>query len=343
MKAFSVVAAFAALCGVAQAVEYPVSVTGRVYLDTNCNGRIDSNDKLLDGVSISLQSNSGQVLGIAQTGEFGLPGVYAFPSDLAPISPMSGTQYVLQLLLPSGFVGRQARAGQYAVVRNSYTQVFALPSGSQGTFGSYDFLITQYSSFAGFDQDDWGASFSGHCYAYRGCGSWCHRCTPSWFGFYHWRSYEQGVAALLNQNFTSVYGSGGIVVGGDNTLTLTSPAAVARFLPQAPPPVTLTSSLINPTSPAGSLAGELVALKLNVDFSDAGITTGLFGSLKVTSGPLAGYKVRDVLAIANLVYGGNLFALPAGVTVGSLTSTMACINGNFDLDDRDNDRGYLAL
>ena len=62
----------------------------------------------------------------------------------------------------------------------------------------------------------------------------------------------------------------------------------------------LKASPMNPLgSAAGVFAGQVLALKLNVDFSRAGITKAGFGCLVVTAGTLHGYTVDQVLALAN--------------------------------------------
>ncbi len=87
------------------------------------------------------------------------------------------------------------------------------------------------------------------------------------------------------------------------------------------------------------LAGQVLALQLNVDFSDAGITRqGLPGKILV-SGPLAGYAVGEVLSLANQVLGGNTAALPAALTVSGLNDILDAINSNYDSGT--NDGGYL--
>ncbi len=352
-------AAFAAAClaSQVQAADFPVSVTGRVYIDTNSNCRIDSGDALVDGVSIALQNASGGVVDVSKTGEFvGLPGLYSFPSNTARFaSPNAGQNYSLQLLLPSGFRSSAAVPGPYAVPRNSYTLKFNIsptdpmvlnPGPGGATFGSYDFLIRQTSTFETFDQDDWGKACGGKARRDEGFGERCWRVSPSIVDahdddergdehedFSH--KFSRAVCTLLKRNFAAIYPQG-LVVGGDPldgwfSLTLTSSNAVADFLPQNGPAVPLTMSYSNPVAHNfGLLAGETVTLQLNVDFSDRGVTTGLFGSLHLSSGPLSGYSVRDVLALANLVLGGNPFVMPAGVTPSSLAAVLHNINANFD-------------
>jgi hypothetical protein len=91
------------------------------------------------------------------------------------------------------------------------------------------------------------------------------------------------------------------------------------YLPASGAPGTLDSDLANPmTTSAGVFGGEVAALKLNVDFSDAGVLTGnaglRLGDLSVCNvvpTGLSGLTVRQVLDAANtaLGAGSTLYAI----------------------------------
>jgi len=100
-----------------------------------------------------------------------------------------------------------------------------------------------------------------------------------------WATFTQGgwgakpagnnAGMLLHTNWDRVYGAAGLVVGsGDYTLTFTNAWAVTNFLPSGGTPKPLDRDYVDPKgkTTAGVLAGQVVALKLNVDFSAAGIT-----------------------------------------------------------------------
>ena len=143
--------------------------------------------------------------------------------------------------------------------------------------------------------------------------------------------------ALLAARFATVYPLG-VQVGGARALKFTSAAAVAAFLPQGGTAGVLSASATNPTSSAaGVLAGQVLALQLNVDFSTVGITKFGLGNQIVGSGKLAGYTVAQVLALANAVMGGG--ALPTGVTISDINGVADSINQNYD--NGTVDRGYL--
>ncbi len=152
---------------------------------------------------------------------------------------------------------------------------------------------------------------------------------------------------LLHSNFANLYPNG-VYVGGNYKLTFTSAQAITNFLPQGGKPNVLTANATNPlTSAAQVFAGQVLALQLNVDFSQAGITPTGLGDRTITTsviyglpnpGPLAGKKVSEVLALANQVLGGNTGALPAGYNVSWLNSIVDTINNNYD---NGNNLGFL--
>jgi hypothetical protein len=132
---------------------------------------------------------------------------------------------------------------------------------------------------------------------------------------------DTSAPGLLDSHFTSIYGSLGYmdvgVLGsaGNYAMLFTSPSALFTYLPSSGVPAPLTATLVDPTSSAsGIFGGEVVALRLNVDFSDAGYTTGAlgipFGDLVIHDyAPLPeanGGTVRQFLDQANLALGGGI-------------------------------------
>jgi hypothetical protein len=136
--------------------------------------------------------------------------------------------------------------------------------------------------------------------------------------------------AILLANFTKVYPAGYVRIGGNYTLTFTSPQAIQNFLPAGKTPNALTASAVNPTSSnAGVFAGQVLALQLSVDFSSAGVFRIGIGSLRLQSGPLAGWTVSQVLTAANIALGGG--SLPAGVTsISQMNDIVDKINNSWD-------------
>lgn len=138
--------------------------------------------------------------------------------------------------------------------------------------------------------------------------------------------------------FNEVF-STGLVVGSINKITLTSAKAVEKFLPQGGSPKALDKNYTDPKSTkAGVFGGQVVALKLNVAFSDAGkIGTGStkLGELVVNAGPLAGRTVYEVLNLANKALGGET----TPYTLHQLNEAVTAINENFD--DGKINKGFL--
>jgi len=144
---------------------------------------------------------------------------------------------------------------------------------------------------------------------------------------------------------------------GRFTVTESSPAAITDFLPQEGRPVPLTASYVDPPSKfkikhagkfghhrkLGSLAGELLALELNVRLSDNAISKSGLRALHVASGRLAGKTVAEVLALGNRALGGDSFASIAGGTTlrnwDDLEDIIERINKNFQAGTTNN--GYL--
>jgi hypothetical protein len=132
-------------------------------------------------------------------------------------------------------------------------------------------------------------------------------------------SWGTGPAStLLLNNFYTVYASAlDLFVIGDTskyTVAFDSPQALSSYLPQTGSPGVLTASLLDPTiSAAGSFGGNIAALKLNIDFADAGdlpAGSGLkFGDLTIcgltSDTDLNGQTVRQFLDTGNTALGGG--------------------------------------
>jgi uncharacterized protein (DUF2141 family) len=153
---------------------------------------------------------------------------------------------------------------------------------------------------------------------------------------------------LLKTYFSTVYPSGCVFVGRSSSsyyLKFTSAGAITAFLPQGGTPSVLKANATNPVgSAAGVFAGQVLALRLSVDFSAKGIFKTGLGSLKYV-GPgdaaLRNLTVNQLLTLANEVLGGNTGALPAGTTISELNTVIDNINNNFDGGTKN--LGYLSF
>jgi len=153
-------------------------------------------------------------------------------------------------------------------------------------------------------------------------------------------------STLLGADFFTVYpASSGfsVTVGLPSPgffMSFTGPGFVAAYLPAAGAPGPLDANLGNPTSTSsGVFGGDVLALELNVDFSDAGFllgTSGIpFGNLVLTNFTtlpnLNGLTVRQLLGDANTLLGGGSVT---GLTIPDLDPITGDLNSFilFDLN-----------
>jgi hypothetical protein len=170
----------------------------------------------------------------------------------------------------------------------------------------------------------------------------------------HWRDFQvftfnqvdwgiRGTSAdgLFSTNALDVYGSDTLEFGLPGTsgfsILFTAAILMRDFLPQVGTPGPLTADLIDPqTSPSGPFGGDVVALRINIDFSDAGVLQGItplrFGDLRLCNlglggtAQLNGLSVRDVLPIANTLLGGGTVT---ALTIADIAPLIADLNSSF--------------
>jgi hypothetical protein len=140
---------------------------------------------------------------------------------------------------------------------------------------------------------------------------------------------------LLTNYFATVYFStGGLLVGLVPTFNMTfdSPQAIFDYQPATGAAAPLNANLSNPTSTAsGSFGGEVVALKLNVDFSQNNLLPSSanlrFGDLLIcgVNPAIDGGNVSTFLGYANSALGGG--AAPLSIT--ELNSIAIQLNASF--------------
>jgi len=140
--------------------------------------------------------------------------------------------------------------------------------------------------------------------------------------------------AYRDANFAFAFPNG-LIVGGANTLTLTSASAVEAFLPAGGPPSSLTGNFTDPVGGNGTggvFSGQVVALTLSVTFDEFdpnfafnNNTDCLLKDLIIQKGPFTGWTVQQVLDEANKVLGGT----SGTFTVQQLNDIVDAINNNF--------------
>lgn len=152
-------------------------------------------------------------------------------------------------------------------------------------------------------------------------------------------SFPDPGAALLVASYDTVYSStfGLATVGSASgfTMTFTDAASVLPYMPSIGAYAPLTGSILDPLSTAaGAFGGEVVALKFNIDFSDAGLLPGAsglrFGDLVLenfsTLPVLNGLTVRQYLGDVNTLLGGGstIFSIAdIGTTLGGLNASFS--------------------
>jgi len=121
---------------------------------------------------------------------------------------------------------------------------------------------------------------------------------------------------FLATNFLNVYPTSIVFVGSSSgfSMIFDNAGSVSSYLPASGTPGPLDSNLLDPdSSSSGVFGGDLLALQLDVDFSDAGVTLGSsgipFGDLVLENyAPLPsldGLTVRQILADANTDLAGG--------------------------------------
>jgi hypothetical protein len=137
-------------------------------------------------------------------------------------------------------------------------------------------------------------------------------------------------ASLLENNYAAVYAGTmdlfeiGIPGAAGFSALFTGSAVLLDYLPAAGRLGPFDTDLVDPTSTAaGQFGGDVAALKLNIDFSDKGVTphnaSVRFGDLHLfalTLTGLNGLSVRDFAGVVNTAIGGGT----TGFTIADLDS-----------------------
>jgi hypothetical protein len=281
------------------------SIGNLVWYDKDGDGIQDSAEPGIPGVLVSLSYGS---YGVIQTAITDANGNYLFTGLCA------ATGYSVSVTTPPGFTPTKTGAGSTSTDSNSNPATVNLSSDTYSDL-TVDFgfktLASTATAYTTYTQGGWGAKPNGN-----------------------------NPGTLLQSHFASVYPTGESI-GANYKLTFTSAPAVQGFLPQGGTAGVLASSpAANPTtSLAGVFAGQVLALNLSVDFSNAGWTKKGLAALKVVTGKLAGYSVQQVLDLAQKVLGGTTSALPSGVSLTDLNSVVDSINNNYD--NGTVNKGYL--
>jgi len=147
-----------------------------------------------------------------------------------------------------------------------------------------------------------------------------------------WGSKDNsGPGKIRKNNFENVFPDG-LTIGGNYKLLLENSDDVKEFLPAGGTSSYFTQNYKNPEhgTSAGILAGQLVALTLNVYFHDAGVLGSNLtplGSLVFDGGDFDGMTIYEFLALANAAIGGTP---NPNYTYSQINDAATAINENFD-------------
>ena len=156
-----------------------------------------------------------------------------------------------------------------------------------------------------------------------------------------WGDQTNVAGMLMDDKFDSIYASaGGIFEIGSTTpgnfMVFTGATSLLAYLPTSGLPGPLDANLVNPiTSSSGLFGGEVAALKLNLDFSNAGLIPNssglLLGNLVLTGlsgqeSPLNGLTIAQFLPLSEAALSGQ--ATSIGLT--DIDNITANINDAFD-------------
>ncbi|MCE5239351.1 MSCRAMM family adhesin SdrC [bacterium] len=277
------------------------SIGDRVWNDVDNSGGADTlSEPGINGVRVVLYDASGAYLRETTTAAgtingVAVDGVYLFDKLVA------GTYTVLVDVstIPSGMNQTYDLDG---VLDSETTVPLAWNENIRTVDFSYYKPTTTDGGWATFTQGGWGAKPAGN-----------------------------NPGMLLHTNWDTVYGAAGLTVGsGEYTITFTSAWAVTNFLPSGGTPRPLGRDYVDPKgkTTAGVLAGQVVAMKLNVDFSANGFTAPGLGALKIQSGAYAGWTVSQLLGLAQAVLGGDTSGLLG--SVADLNSACTAVNEAFN-------------
>jgi hypothetical protein len=172
-------------------------------------------------------------------------------------------------------------------------------------------------------------------------GGWGSGCPDAQVG----DMYSTQPGCIRDNYFGQVFPDGVLVgdtLSGYGALWTTA-AAIEIYLPAGSTPGVLVMNYTNPTmTSAGVLAGQLLALKLNVGFTCAGLHVildlldeeGCYGGYEIPDscgGPFAGMTVDEFLALADAAISGDTTVLgPYSATLSDLNFTATCLNEAFD-------------
>jgi hypothetical protein len=159
---------------------------------------------------------------------------------------------------------------------------------------------------------------------------------------------------IIYNRFNSAFTNKTLIVGTTKTITFSGTSGslkrLCMFIPQTGACGKLDRSYIEPwdKTSAGALAGEQIALLLNIAYNKAMLMPRTPGwdleKFTVNSGFFKGRTVGEVYNITNAILGGDLPSRYGLNGYQALLETIQAINANYEFVDWNtyNDRGYLT-
>lgn len=165
--------------------------------------------------------------------------------------------------------------------------------------------------------------------------------------------YSKFAVAFKNFTFYNIAYPNTIIAGKQHTITFggatNSLTRLSNFFPQNGAPGKLTTNYIEPgTTSAGVLAGEVLALTMNIAYNDTRVMPRSPGfdleGFVINYGIFKQRSVGQVLDIAERVLGGDPPAWYGLPDYDSLVQVLQAINANYQMSDINSfhDRGYLT-
>jgi hypothetical protein len=285
----------------------------RVWNDLNKNGIQDAGELGLEGAIVTLRHGLDPV----KTANTDVNGNYVF-------TQVCGGDNQLDVAAPQWYAASPSNVGLDNADSDGSGVIVNLASGSVDRSVDFGFYLVPpiSSAYTTFTDSAWGA-----------------------------KPKPGNAAKSLADYFSLLYPTGEVVVGipnvvGRYSVTVTGAEQVQAFLPQGGKPAPLTASYIDPAHiVAGKVKGHLnisqllgnvMALKFNVDFSNAGLTRVGLKDLKAKSGAYQGKTVAQILDMANKALAGD----PAFTAYKDLSDTIDAINRNFNAGTTD--KGFLV-
>jgi hypothetical protein len=146
-----------------------------------------------------------------------------------------------------------------------------------------------------------------------------------------WGDETSNAASILAASFSSVFGRL-LQIGGERVAVFSSASAIITYLPALGTSGPLSEDVLNPVvTNSGEMGGEVLALRLNIDFSRASIlgSTTRLGELRfcdVTSLPLLNGQTVDLFSTTvNQLLGGET----APIGSSTATAVLRLVNAAF--------------